>query len=63
MDKIPEGKLPFGEWMRASLMKKASVTLDDNKKPSDNSLRRRLFDEFKQGLQVDRNVEENGNKK
>ncbi|KAL8496990.1 hypothetical protein ACS0TY_020609 [Phlomoides rotata] len=32
LDDIPEEKLPFGEWMRASPMKKASVTTSENHK-------------------------------
>ncbi|KAL8476642.1 hypothetical protein ACS0TY_029076 [Phlomoides rotata] len=52
---LPEDKLPFGEWMRASPMKKATVSVDDHKKQGDNtSLRRQLFDNFRQKLNMDR---------
>ncbi|KAL8507188.1 hypothetical protein ACS0TY_017917 [Phlomoides rotata] len=51
MEDLPDEKLPFGEWMRASPMKKATVSLDDQKNPKESvTLRWKLFDRFKQSI-------------
>ncbi|KAL8477664.1 hypothetical protein ACS0TY_029820 [Phlomoides rotata] len=60
LDAIPEEKLPFGEWMRASPMRKATVTTEEGKKPADNSLRRKLFDEFTQKMRSEKEKEGTG---
>ncbi|KAL8497271.1 hypothetical protein ACS0TY_020817 [Phlomoides rotata] len=44
VEDLVDEKLPFGEWMRASPMKKAEVSLDDQNKPKENgTLRRQLL--------------------
>ncbi|KAL8473666.1 hypothetical protein ACS0TY_030493 [Phlomoides rotata] len=60
LDAIPEEKLPFGEWMRASPMRKATITTEEGKKPADNSLRRKLFDEFTQKMRSEKEKEGTG---
>ncbi|KAL8548227.1 hypothetical protein ACS0TY_007521 [Phlomoides rotata] len=54
LEDLPEEKLPFGEWMRASPMKKMPITVDENQRPIENTLRRQLFDNFKQRMKLDR---------
>ncbi|KAL8555996.1 hypothetical protein ACS0TY_003708 [Phlomoides rotata] len=56
LDNIPETKLPFGDWMRASPMKQAAVSTKDNTVPKElTSARRRLFEKFKQSMEGEGN--------
>ncbi|KAL8511697.1 hypothetical protein ACS0TY_018211 [Phlomoides rotata] len=51
MEDLLDEKLPFGEWMRVLPMKKATVSLDDQKNPKESgTLRRKLFERFKQSI-------------
>ncbi|KAL8523277.1 hypothetical protein ACS0TY_013308 [Phlomoides rotata] len=51
LEDISKDKIPFREWMRASPLKKASISVDGNKIAKDTtSLRRKLFDNFRQTL-------------
>lgn len=64
---LPDKKLPFGEWMRASPFKKAAIsTKVTGSKQGTWSQRRRLFEEFKQNIQKkkrnDEREENNSNK-
>ncbi|KAL8477833.1 hypothetical protein ACS0TY_029939 [Phlomoides rotata] len=48
LEDLPETRLLFGEWIRASSMKKATVITEESRRPTDSSsLRRRLFEKFK----------------
>ncbi|KAL8512437.1 hypothetical protein ACS0TY_018782 [Phlomoides rotata] len=65
IEEIPEEKLPYGEWMRASPMKNAAVTVTEQKTPKDcSSLRRKLFEKFKQSIREEEDkgttIEEEG---
>ncbi|KAL8512565.1 hypothetical protein ACS0TY_018887 [Phlomoides rotata] len=51
LEHIPDLKLLFAEWMRASPMKKASVRTGKHSIPNENTLMRcQLFDKFKQSV-------------
>lgn len=46
--RLPDSKLPYGEWMRASPYKKASVSTEHARpEKGEWTLRRRLFEDFK----------------
>ncbi|KAL8487502.1 hypothetical protein ACS0TY_023981 [Phlomoides rotata] len=57
IEELLEDELPFGEWMRASPMKKESVTIEENRKPIKSTLRRKLFDSFKKKMKLSRDME------
>ncbi|KAL8528322.1 hypothetical protein ACS0TY_005940 [Phlomoides rotata] len=45
---IPDSKLPFREWLKASPMKQATVKTDKQQRPpKKESLRKKLFEKFK----------------
>ncbi|KAL8541618.1 hypothetical protein ACS0TY_002761 [Phlomoides rotata] len=49
---LPEDKLPFGEWLRASLVRKASVATEPRKASvGAPSLRKQLFENFRKKIQ------------
>ncbi|KAL8502305.1 hypothetical protein ACS0TY_021443 [Phlomoides rotata] len=54
LEALPETKLPFGEWMRASPSKNATIITEENQRSTEqSSLRRRLFEKFKQSLDAE----------
>ncbi|KAL8491100.1 hypothetical protein ACS0TY_022940 [Phlomoides rotata] len=57
---IPDDSLPFGKWMRASPMKKASVSSEEQRRPMVNPLRRQLFEKFKQEMSPNKGQGEEG---
>lgn len=61
LESLSDDKLPFGEWMKASPMKTASVSIAGQGKNSDNfSLRRQLFEQFKQNIVEEKEEVERG---
>ncbi|KAL8470086.1 hypothetical protein ACS0TY_032815 [Phlomoides rotata] len=60
LDGMPEDNLPFGEWMRASPMKKASVSMEEQRRPVVNPLRRQLFKKFKKDIYMNKSKREGG---
>ncbi|KAL8456284.1 hypothetical protein ACS0TY_034481 [Phlomoides rotata] len=58
MENLPDTKLPFGDWLRASPGKKATVSMEVNpQKRESTSIRRQLFEKFvesvtKEGAEV-----------
>ncbi|KAL8484306.1 hypothetical protein ACS0TY_026839 [Phlomoides rotata] len=57
LDNHPEIKLPFGDWMRASPLKKAVVSIKDYTTPKKHtSVRSRLFEKFKQTMEKENKV-------
>ncbi|KAL8556719.1 hypothetical protein ACS0TY_004251 [Phlomoides rotata] len=55
---IPDDKLPYGEWLKASHNKKVSVSTEEHHKHRDHySLRRRLFEKFRQCVEEEDNEE------
>ncbi|KAL8491590.1 hypothetical protein ACS0TY_023257 [Phlomoides rotata] len=55
---IPDEKLPFGEWLRASPSKQATVSSDARKlNVEKTSLHRHLFERFKESVMAELNLE------
>ncbi|KAL8545881.1 hypothetical protein ACS0TY_005847 [Phlomoides rotata] len=54
MENLPNTKLPFGDWMRASPGKKTLVSMEANTPKRENtSMRRQLFEKFKESVTKD----------
>ncbi|KAL8464989.1 hypothetical protein ACS0TY_034462 [Phlomoides rotata] len=51
LSSIPDSKLPFGEWLKASPMKQATVRTNEQRRaPVKKSLRKQFFKRFKQSI-------------
>ncbi|KAL8528455.1 hypothetical protein ACS0TY_006039 [Phlomoides rotata] len=51
MGSIPDSKLPYGKWKKASPMKQASVKSDEQRRPpKKESLCKKFFEKFKQSI-------------
>ncbi|KAL8502165.1 hypothetical protein ACS0TY_021324 [Phlomoides rotata] len=49
---IPNDKLPYGEWLKASSNKKISVSTEEKTRQKDHTLlRRKLFEKFRQSVE------------